>query len=205
VGNYPKTNFGLPYKESAIFLGAEYEGDLGFHCLSMPVTDDMAMAGGRELGGYPKKIANIELKKDNDSRSGWTERHGIRFMELQANFPGVYNELKMQEFTDLIDKNGGMIVFNYIHGRKPVDDTFQPTFHLTKEFITTDRQSLEIGEAKVILNESKHDPWAEIEVVEVLGAFYTVSNNVMQGGTILTEVDPISFASYAFRMWDSHL
>jgi acetoacetate decarboxylase len=66
VGNYPKTNFGLPYKES----------------VSMPVTDDMAMAGGRELGGYPKKIANIEYKKDNNLRSGWTERHGIRFMEL---------------------------------------------------------------------------------------------------------------------------
>jgi acetoacetate decarboxylase len=29
----------------------------------MPVTDDMAMAGGRELGGYPKKIAQIELEK----------------------------------------------------------------------------------------------------------------------------------------------
>jgi acetoacetate decarboxylase len=205
VANYPKTNFGLPYKESAIFLGAEYEGELGFHCLSMPVTDDMAMAGGRELGGYPKKIAQIELEKNNSLRIGWTKRHGIRFMELQGNFPGEYNASKIQEFVDLVEKPGGMIVFNYLHGRRPLDDTIQSTFHLSKELITTNQQSIEIGEAKVILNESKHDPWAEIEVVEVLGAIYTVSNNIMQGGTILTEVEPMSFAPYAFRMWDSHL
>jgi acetoacetate decarboxylase len=205
VANYPKTNFGLPYKESAIFLGAEYKGELGFHYLSMPVTDDMAMAGGRELGGYPKKIARVELEKDNNMRIGWTERHEIRFMELKGNFPGEYNESKIQEFDDLVGKTGGMNVFNYLHGQKPLDDTIQPTFHLYKELITIDQQFSEFGEAKVILNESKHDPWVEIEVVEVLGAIYTVSNNIMQGGTLLTEIDPMSFAPYAFRMWDSHL
>jgi acetoacetate decarboxylase len=111
----------------------------------------------------------------------------------------------VQKYIDLIDKNGGMIVFNYLHGQKPVDDTIQPTFHLTKELVTTDRLSLDIGEGKIFLNESKHDPWAEIEVVEIFGAIHTVSHNVMQGGIIMTEVDPISFAPYAFRMWDSHL
>jgi acetoacetate decarboxylase len=60
-----------------------------------------------------------------------------------------------------------------------ISQHFWLTFHLSKELVTIDQQSIEIGEAKVILNESKHDPWVEIEVVEVLGAIYTVSNNVM--------------------------
>ncbi len=29
------------------------------YCLSMPVDDDMAMAGGREAFGYPKKMAEV--------------------------------------------------------------------------------------------------------------------------------------------------
>ncbi len=52
VANYPKTNFGVAYRESALFLLAEYNGEEGAFCLSMPVTNDMAMIGGREVFGY---------------------------------------------------------------------------------------------------------------------------------------------------------
>ena len=31
--------------------------------LSMPVTSDMAMAGGREIFGFPKKMADISLQE----------------------------------------------------------------------------------------------------------------------------------------------
>ena len=61
VANYPSTNFSVPYKESALFVNASFEGQEGFYCLAMPVTNDMAMAGGREVWGYPKKLANIEI------------------------------------------------------------------------------------------------------------------------------------------------
>ena len=55
VADYPRTNFSLPYKEAALFLLAEYHGVAGGYCLAMPVTYDMAMAGGREVFGYPKR------------------------------------------------------------------------------------------------------------------------------------------------------
>ena len=51
VANYPSTNFSLPYQESALLIRASFEGQKGFYCLSMPVTNDMAMAGGREIWG----------------------------------------------------------------------------------------------------------------------------------------------------------
>ncbi|MBT8363653.1 MAG: acetoacetate decarboxylase family protein, partial [Deltaproteobacteria bacterium] len=47
VANYPKTNFGISYLESALFLRAAFEGEEGNCCLSMPVTSDMALIGGR--------------------------------------------------------------------------------------------------------------------------------------------------------------
>ena len=85
VADYPSTNFSLPYKESALLVRASFEGKEGFYCLAMPVTNDMAMAGGREIWGYPKKLANIALQREGDTVEGWTERHGIQFMKVKAN------------------------------------------------------------------------------------------------------------------------
>ena len=51
VATYPSTNFSLPYQESALLIRASFEGQEGFYSLSMPVTNDMAMAGGREIWG----------------------------------------------------------------------------------------------------------------------------------------------------------
>jgi acetoacetate decarboxylase len=203
VGNYPKTNFGLPYYESALFLGAMFNGEPGFYCLAMPVTNDLAMAGGRELAGYPKKIAQIKLKKDGNEVTGWVERHSIRYIEIQGNLTGAVNDEKAQVFADLTATTEGMVVYNFLHGQKPVEATLTPSFHLLRQFISVKFHSMELGEAKITLKESKDDPWAEVEVVKVLGAIYTVSNNVMEEITVLAETDPMTFAPYAFRMWDT--
>lgn len=61
IANYPKTNFGVIYKEAALFLFGEYDGVVGIHCLAMPVDKDMALIGGREVFGYPKKISYYAL------------------------------------------------------------------------------------------------------------------------------------------------
>ena len=92
VANYPKTNFGVIYLESALFLTSEYEGDEGIFCLSMPVTNDMAMIGGREIFGYPKKMGDIYFKHEGNDARGWTERHGIRFLEIKAKLNGKFND-----------------------------------------------------------------------------------------------------------------
>ena len=54
VAKYPETNFGCVYNEGALLVDCEYKGERGAYCLSMPVDDDMALIGGREIFGYPK-------------------------------------------------------------------------------------------------------------------------------------------------------
>jgi acetoacetate decarboxylase len=61
--------------ESALFLQAEYNGEEGAYCLAMPVTNDMALILGREVFGYPKKMADIYIKRNGEKVEGWTERH----------------------------------------------------------------------------------------------------------------------------------
>lgn len=48
IAYYPGTSFSVPYHESALLMKAGYKGEGGFYCLSVPVSDDMAMARGRE-------------------------------------------------------------------------------------------------------------------------------------------------------------
>src|SRR5215472_12064564 len=50
-----RTSIGPVYREAALALGAEANGQEGFYFLSMPVTDSMALVFGRESLGYPRK------------------------------------------------------------------------------------------------------------------------------------------------------
>ena len=111
VANYPKTNFGVSYLESALFLTAEHDGDEGIYCLSMPVTNDMAMIGGREIFGYPKKIGKIYFAREGNHARGWTERHGTRFLEIKAKLTGKFNdEIAQTEIMKNLESSPELVV-----------------------------------------------------------------------------------------------
>jgi acetoacetate decarboxylase len=59
-----------------------------------------------------------------------------------------------------------------------------------------------MGEAEIVMKSSDYDPWAEVEIVKLLGAMYTKGNNAMRPGEVVAEVDPAEFAPYAFLKWD---
>ena len=58
------------------------------------------------------------------------------------------------------------------------------------------------GEAQIIFKPSDYDPWAEIEVVKMLGAVYTKGDNSMVSGKVVAEVEPKEFAPYALLKTD---
>jgi acetoacetate decarboxylase len=149
VAYYPKTNFCPSYYEAGLFLRATFKGVKGNYCLAMPVTNDMAMAVGREEFGYPKKLANIEFKRSGNSAKGHIERHG-----------------------------------------------------LLRERVILRPSLAKWGEAEVTLSPSDYDPWAEVEIVKMLGAVYTVGNNTMLRGSVVAEADPVAFAPYSLLKWD---
>lgn len=84
VARYPETNFGPSYREATVALDATYHGELGSYAIAMPVTDDMAMAGGREGSGYPKKMAEIELLSRGSHVHGRVARHGTEILRLEG-------------------------------------------------------------------------------------------------------------------------
>jgi len=204
VANYPKTNFGVTYLESALFLTAEYDGDEGMYCLSMPVTNDMAMIGGREIFGYPKKIGEIYFEHEGNDVRGWTERHGTRFMEIKAELTGKFNdEIAQTIIMKNLESNPELVVYNFKYFAAPERAGFDYNPRLVKEIVKFGPKSIQLGEAELELRSSDHDPWGEVEVVRALGAIYTVGDNTMLPGNVVAEVDQTEFLPYAFMKVDA--
>lgn len=203
VAYYPKTNFGPSYYESALFIRAQFGGIAGNYCLAMPVTNDMAMAGGREEFGYPKKMANIKFRRSAHSVRRQVERHGIRFFEVRARLTGKTNT---EEFQNIIlgeASEEGAVAYNFKHFWAPNEAQFDYKPRLVRERTVLRPTVLEWAEAEVFLWHSDHDPWAEVEVVRMLGGLHAVGSNTMLRGEVVAEVDPVAFEPYAGLKWDS--
>ncbi|HSR11510.1 MAG TPA: acetoacetate decarboxylase family protein [Thermodesulfobacteriota bacterium] len=207
VADYPATNFDVVYKESALFVRAVHNGEEGGYCLAMPVTNDIAMAAGREFLGFPKKMADIYFKKEGASVEGWTERRGIRFMHVRARLTGKFNDPAAQDVLTVAMKpgaDGGInaVSYNFKHFPAPEGGGFDYNPRLVKQETVLRPREMIFGEAEIDLRPSAYDPWAEVEVVRLLGALYTRGDNSMLRGKAVAEAAPIEFAPYAFLKWD---
>ena len=205
VANYPSTNFGVSYKEGALSLRSEFNGEVGQYYLAMPVTNDIALALGREVFGYPKKIAEIYFKHEKRNVEGWIERHGTRFFDVKAKLNGRLNAPDtMSLFMENIG-NGKEIIsvsYNYKHFQSPVIKDFDYHPRLIREEILLKPQELEYGSAEITLRSSESDPWGEVSVERTLGAVYLRGNNSMLKGNVIAELEPEKFKPYSFLKWD---
>jgi acetoacetate decarboxylase len=84
VADYPETAFGSVYREAAVLLHVEDAKGAALHCPWMVVDDDTALILGREVLGFPKKMAEIELEERAGSVVGTVCRKGVELMRLEA-------------------------------------------------------------------------------------------------------------------------
>ena len=207
IAKYPKTNFGISYHEGALFLFAENDGVTGMFCLAMPVDNDMAMIGGREVFGYPKKMSNIQFEKKNKTFKGSVERLGIKYIEIQAelnNKPNAKDFLKIGMDLGLNPAKPGSITYNYKYFPSPKYESFDYNPRLIREEITMQSSELALGEVNIKLNPSEDDPWYEIEIERLLGCLYIKTDSQMQPGEVVAEIDSKQFEPYAFMKIDRY-
>lgn len=193
IAEYPETNLGPGYRESALFLRCRYRGEVGNYCLAMPIdSEESRLYNGRDIFGFPKKIAKISLDREGDEAHGRVERHGIAFCEVTVRLQGKLPQMPPQGP-------------NFLFKASPRID-LQPGFDgpvlLCRHQTTVEMKSMEIGPAEVTLRESTFDPWAEIELVKVLAGFFLVSDNTMLPGQVLGEVDADAYLPYYFKITD---
>jgi acetoacetate decarboxylase len=171
----------------------------------MPVTDDMAMAGGREQFGFPKKMAQIELDRAGDRINGFVERNGVRFFEIEftEDEPAVANIFKssiQQDFAFHQETgSSAYLVKSFI---APDDQIFDYPPRLIKQNTVFRPKTIQWGQAQVKFTRSNSDPWYEVEVINYIGALRIVGDNTMHSGQVLAELSKMEYAPYAFTKWD---
>jgi len=148
ICNYPKTAFTVPYKESAVLIHVRTLLGEGLHCCWMPVDDDTALIYGRELLGYPKKMADIVFEEEGDHISASVTRRGIKVLSMEGkrgaahnNPPPVFN---IKTFN--VGGMGQLFAINPVWLFKPTE-----TIHESYE-----------AEVSVSLAESEYDPIARL-------------------------------------------
>ena len=62
---YKLDNGAIPYKENALSILVEYQGEEFFHCVYMPVTDEHSMWAGILGLGLPKSLGDISFTRDS--------------------------------------------------------------------------------------------------------------------------------------------
>ncbi|MBD3255693.1 MAG: acetoacetate decarboxylase [Candidatus Lokiarchaeota archaeon] len=206
IANYHSTNQGLPYYEGALTIRCEYEGESGNYYLAMPVTDDRAMIGGREIFGFPKKLANVMLERKDKEIYAYSERLGVKNIEIRAKLTGKFNAPEtpkiISELGLLPGRKRNTINYNFKYFPAPNKEGFDYNPWLVKQQTAVRPKSLEMGEVKITLNSTEHDPWGEIEVVKPLGGLYLKTDNTMFPGEKIAEVDSEIFLPYSYVSWD---
>jgi acetoacetate decarboxylase len=120
-------------------------------------------------------------------------------MTGQLNFPGAQNIL-METFR--FGASLVVVSFNFKYFMAPEGAGFDYPPRLMREEVEFRPRGIEIGEAELKLRPSEFDPWAEVEPVRVLGAFYTIGQNSMRKGKIVAETDPEGFTPFSFMKTD---
>ena len=83
---------------SAIFgVKTTFEGVPGTYLITMPMTTEQAVVPGRETFGEPKKIAEIDFKKDGNRVSSEVSRMGMTYLAANGN---IGEELGPREFVE---------------------------------------------------------------------------------------------------------
>ncbi|MFB0559817.1 MAG: acetoacetate decarboxylase family protein [Candidatus Lokiarchaeia archaeon] len=211
IAKYPKTSFGSVYNEAALSIGVEYEEEAGSYCLTMPVTEDMACILGREIFGFPKKIADeISMITTEKGVKGSYIRKNVELMNLSMSFD---REVEIDEFSEIMslltsqkleDKEWEVVSYNFKFFLNPELTGFDYKPRLVKQ-VTTFRPTSKIklsSNFDLRLESSDCDHLADVTVKKPIIGFYGIFNNTMHPGEVVAEVEDLEFMRYAFSKID---
>jgi len=87
--NYRENDQIGPYMEAIVNIPVIYEGQLYLYVPFIYVDTDAAMAAGREYGGYPKKLANIQMRSYGALKLATMSRSTMQEKAADPNFSEI--------------------------------------------------------------------------------------------------------------------
>lgn len=182
VAWYPETTIG-PYFEAATLIQARLKQEdgkkvEGFYCNSMFVDSDHALAAGREIWGYPKKFAEMSVKKSGNKIIGLLRRKNIDVMKITIEDPS--NELTY--FPNAYTLTMKQIL-------KPDGSGLE-----IQDIVATDFQikpvNLNVGNATIEFGKSENDPLYILEPKALMQGVYGIANLFLPYGEVVWSTVP---------------
>jgi len=213
VVNIREPTFAPWYMEGGLSLLCRYGEMVGAYFLNLQLSGpgaQMGLCSGREFSGLPKKICErIIVERNGDWASALIESKGRRIFSVEAEIGG-YNdpvmEVMRKDYGPGYRERGAALLFQYEYGAAENHMTF-PKMRLVQYDSVTDFQTWEPACVKSLQMEpSLDDPWAELSVVKLLGAGYSINSNWVAGVAPIAEFagdEADSLISYLFSgRWD---
>jgi acetoacetate decarboxylase len=178
--SYPATEFQHPFDEAVVMVPVRVDETLGNYIPYIYVTTDEALIPGREIAGFPKKLAEIDWGRDGDRIYGSVTRWGKRILSVEGRVQGPMPEAAAA--AGLPDTPA----LNYKLIPGPAGEI--EIEEITKAQIELSPRDQEIGQAQIRCEPSDYDPVAEL-VPEAEGPMIVMlSDNTIPAGEVLKRI-----------------
>jgi acetoacetate decarboxylase len=177
MAHYPASSVGS-YTEAIQQIQCEWEGQRRSYVSKILLDNDAAIAAGREIYGFPKKHAFVELKRAAGEFTGTLERPlGHRLLSVTMSL-----QKKLKAPTE--QGEGHVLALRVIpnaegSGQPSIAELVETKMLTTVKEAWTGVGSLEFGPP------SEADPWSALPVQKLLGASHAVLDFEMPAGCVL--------------------
>ncbi len=164
--------------EACLYVQARY-GDLeGTYEPYLYVTTEIPLAAGREIWGFAKKIAKIDLRLERDIYQGVVERVGTQIMKIQTTVDSPAS------FDGLPWGKDGVFSLKVIPGAA-VDEPALRQLVITAGQVNAVGGHFFEGRGSIAFEHSDIDPLDLLKPVRVLGGYYGIVEMFLPLGKIV--------------------
>lgn len=182
--SYPATETMHPFNECAVLLPVRIGEATGNYVPHIFVNTDEALIPGREMGGWPKLIADIRWERDGDHVSAAVARFGEPILELEGDVSGTLPEEVVAAGGDAANQPS----FNYKLIPGPDGRTIEVE-EITSTQLEIVTHRVEIGSARLTTHPSSSSPVGDV-VPSAEGMMVVVgSDNTIPAGEVLLRIE----------------
>ncbi|MHA2069104.1 MAG: acetoacetate decarboxylase family protein, partial [Candidatus Thorarchaeota archaeon] len=169
------------FTESALIVQCMFdnpetgEDEVGVYFAHGYVDTDVAVASGREIWGYPRKLADIQMNWKGDTLEATTVRNGNRLF---------YSKCTFDEEGDWIDSGPNL---NVKMIPSVTGEGFDVSF-LTAAYLTYDIRNGRSGEVEIEITSGPDDDLSILEIEAPMIGLYFDCDIIVPPGKVISEI-----------------
>src|SRR5262249_32794904 len=171
------TGFG-DYTESGQVIPVSFKGRKGGYTHCMFLNDHPPIAGGRELWGFPKKLANPTLRAEIDTLVGTLDYGPVRIATGTMGYKHAPADLAAVK-ASLLAPNFLLKIMPHVDGTPRICELVE--YHLED----VDLKGAWTGPAALTLSSHALAPLAELPVLEVVSAVHLIADLTLGLGKVV--------------------